>query len=335
MENIIQFARNLVFGYPKSKQENKKSIISAIEQILANKDAQILGNTAKEVVKGYVPGGQEVSNLYSQDTTPQQKALAMAKLANPMGLMGEYGLNIGKAMLASPFVAGETIGRSAGEMLGNKIYGDQYEPNRNSIFGGQSLQAQNETLKQQGASDVLSAGLPAAQLAMQLLMAKKSPKVVKGAASMAQDFVKKNPDFALKQIKEQTVSGGVDITKTKLINKSGQPITYYRGVKDINKPLNVSQSEYDMWGNGIYLTPNKKIAQSYAQNGGKVIEAQINAQKILRPGMKDWTTFINKGEPSAKLDFLKRRGYDAVMSSKGEYSQVMVVSPEKIKLLSH
>lgn len=186
-----------------------QTITNAQDQKKKNKDPEILGNIVKAVLSGFVPGVEDAQNLYSQTTTPQQKANAIANLTNPMAQMGKYGLNAAKAVMASPFVAVETIGRTGGEFLGNKIWGDQYEPNRNSIFGGQSLQAQNEALKQQGASDVLATGLPVGQLALQLLMAKNSPKVYKGVASMAQDAVEKNPNL----VPGLTIKENVDTSK--------------------------------------------------------------------------------------------------------------------------
>lgn len=89
-----------------------------------------------------------------------------------------------------------------------------------------------------------------------------------------------------------------------------------------------------MYGKGIYLTPDKSIAEGYARGGGVLHETLVDIKKPLKPSMKDWYNFISQPNAESKYNFLVKRGYDAVVDTKGKYKQVMVVNPEQVKTKS-
>jgi len=225
MTNLQDLARNLLYG--EKSQDSLKNVVNMLEQILANRDVQIGGQFIKNAATNYLPGGQQASTLYSKDSTPQEKQEALRQLSNPMEAIGRYGLDIGKAILTAPVRLGETAGRTYGEALGNLIWKDQYEPNRKSIFGGQSIQQQREQLAQMGASDTLGRVIPTAQYAMDMLLTKKAtPQLLQSTYDMAknvvgdykpqnrQGFINYSEDF----IPKRSTSGGVGIDPNNVLD---------------------------------------------------------------------------------------------------------------------
>lgn len=104
----------------------------------------------------------------------------------------------------------------------------------------------------------------------------------------------------------------------------------------------------DMGGRegGVYLTPSKKIAQTFAGKEGKITEAYINPQKIWKTKYKIGDYL---GQPGSNVKFgdelvegpqnykyiidgLKKEGYDAIKSSDGK--QILILKPELIKTRS-
>ena len=85
-----------------------------------------------------------------------------------------------------------------------------------------------------------------------------------------------------------------------------------------------------MYGKGIYLTPDRKLAEGYGR-GGEVYEVVADIKNPLTPRNKDWFQFIQRSNGEQKRNWLIKNGYDAVVDNTGKYKQVMVVNPEQIK----
>lgn len=129
----------------------------------------------------------------------------------------------------------------------------------------------------------------------------------------------------------QNVRGNKDVTKGRLSDVSGG-MKLYTGQKEGWVPKLPEGENVDslMYGKGIYLTPDKSLAEGYARGGGKVHEITADIKNPLTPKMKDWQQFIQKSNAEQKRQYLINHGYDAVVDTSGKYKQVMVVNPEQI-----
>lgn len=131
------------------------------------------------------------------------------------------------------------------------------------------------------------------------------------------------------------------LQNTKLVDKTtGEPLTVYTGqVGDfgLNKPFNVSKGDMDnMYGEGIYFSPEKKVAQQYATGGsrpGKVYEVNLDIKNPLTPRNPRWDNFIRStANAEDKTAWLKRNGFDGVVDiGAGKHTkQIMVLDNSQV-----
>jgi len=97
-----------------------------------------------------------------------------------------------------------------------------------------------------------------------------------------------------------------------------------------SKVVTPELNDVDKYGAGFYFTPNIEIAKQYAGETGSVYEADLNIENPLTPRMKDWLQFVQKGNATMKLDFLKRKGYDGIVDIQDKYKQIVVLDPAQI-----
>lgn len=124
---------------------------------------------------------------------------------------------------------------------------------------------------------------------------------------------------------------------TKVQDKFGNPLKVYTGQKQgyssIN-PIQVSKSETDMYGQGIYLTPKKEIADSYAAKNGRTYETFVDIKNPLTPSNEeDWYQFISRTSGSKKRDWLIKNGYDGIIDMDPKYPQILALNPEQVKYI--
>lgn len=128
---------------------------------------------------------------------------------------------------------------------------------------------------------------------------------------------------------------------TKLVDKAtGNPLTVYTGqVGDfgINKPFKISKGDMDnMFGEGIYFSPEKRVAEQYALGGnrkGRIYEVNLDIKNPLTPKNPRWENFIKStANAEDKTNWLKRNGYDGVVDiGKGKHiKQIMVLDNSQV-----
>ena len=140
----------------------------------------------------------------------------------------------------------------------------------------------------------------------------------------------------LKTIEDVYNDNNGEVTKGRLYDVPKEGMKLYTGQKEGWVPKIPEGENVDslMYGKGIYLTPDKSIAEGYARGGGKLHEVMADIKNPLTPKMKDWQQFIQKSNAEQKRQYLINHGYDAVVDTTGKYKQVMVVNPEQIKMSS-
>ena len=181
----------------------KKKVVNLYNKFFTKQDPQLMLELVKNFASGYVPGGEEAVTLLGKNKSTQEKMEALQTLSNPMLTAAKWGGRIGKAMITAPPRFGESVGRTFGEALGPVIFGEDFEPNTETIFGGQSVQEGRRQAMQQGAGPVVEKVIPATSLIMDALMSKHLPGTAQQSSDFLGNYIKNKGE--LKTLAESTM----------------------------------------------------------------------------------------------------------------------------------
>lgn len=133
---------------------------------------------------------------------------------------------------------------------------------------------------------------------------------------------------------------------SKVVDDDGKPLVVYHGTDAEFDAFDLSKAgatDAGLVGSGIYLTPDRRLAEGYGEN---VVEgyASIQNPMIIEDGaMPDGATLLDKHNGkltksgAKKLNAeIKKAGHDGVIfRAFGEISQVVAFSPEQIKSVNN
>lgn len=168
-EQTASSSAGLTFPIPKSTQPSSP-------QLFTNKDPKIAARSLFDILKGFIPGSEDVGKIYNKELPQEQRMQAATEAMNPFLQMGKFGLNLLKG--AAGVIP--RIGLSASDLFGGPKTSQQtygkipiIGPTAENLIGPQqSYQNTYRQLKQEGAGPVTAAGVSAVQPIMDLLLGK-------------------------------------------------------------------------------------------------------------------------------------------------------------------
>lgn len=133
--------------------------------------------------------------------------------------------------------------------------------------------------------------------------------------------------------------------KSKVVDDSGQPVAMYHGTASIFSSF--SDKHYravnrGYWGNGFFFTPNKQVAEGYAEKASELLGGTPRIVTVyLVAKNPEYEDFHPYGNGSGVIDSARQRGKDSLFlvyphdhEKAGLIAEIAVFSPDQIKIIS-
>lgn len=321
-----------------SKGELQDTAISRIANLTNKGREQVL-----ERLEKYVPGiTQEIHLLRAVEDIANAKNLKVGAytkgvVAGGLAVAGNWQAGLAFFLLTHPTVAVPLL-RKYGEL--NRAVKGAIDNILAKLDNGQALDSSDKKVIAQMMSDE--------QFFRQSMTSSEDGRVMRSSYGGMQDSGRRNARLTGTfddRMDVPRVSSVDDVllaeakkynNAEEFVKASGQKL-FHAGPHGIKEFRTGSSGGTATFGEGIYLTPSRKTASAYSNEGkNKVYEVYAdikNPLDISKADDEEWLQFIQQSSPERKRAWLEKNGYDAVIDLEdGGNNEIMVLYPSQVKI---